>query len=234
VKSVSAATRDAFPTTQLFRNCETNSQAVYAVEVTGEDTATLHHVVMTGDQAIVQDANFFKKVFCVNSLENNWYTMGSDYTSLSQIPPYVRGQVFGATPTPAPVVTPTPTPSLTPTPSATPTPTPTPTPTATPVPEPTITSVSIAPPSTLKHGDYFRIYGTNFLNALGVYQVKFITVGPVPGGTVTWPTTTGVSIPDAGTIITTMQSNYVGTWDVSITSLDGTISTLHQAIIITQ
>ncbi|MBP9822416.1 MAG: hypothetical protein KBC81_03180 [Candidatus Pacebacteria bacterium] len=98
VKSVSAAARDAFPTTQLFRNCESNDQAVYAVEVSGEDTATLHHVVMTGDAAVAQDANFFKKVFCVNNREATWYTMGSDYTSLSQIPPYVRTP--GATPTP--------------------------------------------------------------------------------------------------------------------------------------
>ncbi len=103
VKSVSAAARDAFPTSLLFRNCETNAQAVYAVEVTGEDTATLHHVVMTGDQAVAQDSQFFNKVFCVNSLEQNWYTMGYDYTSLSQIQPYVRGGVSGQTPTPTPV-----------------------------------------------------------------------------------------------------------------------------------
>lgn len=97
VKSVSSAARDAFPTTQLFRNCETNAQAVYAVEVTGEDTATLHHVAMTGAQAVAEDANFFKKVFCVNNNEATWYSMGSAYTSLSQIPPYVRD----TTPTPS-------------------------------------------------------------------------------------------------------------------------------------
>src|SRR3989344_9462618 len=101
VKSVTSTTRDAFPTTQLFRNCETNAQAVWAVEVTAEDTAILHHVNMSGDQAVAEDSNFFKKVFCVNNNEANWYTKGAAYTSLSQIPPYVRTP--GATPTPTPV-----------------------------------------------------------------------------------------------------------------------------------
>src|SRR6185436_3936153 len=51
VKHVSQATRDAFPTSGLFRNCETNDQAVWGLEVTGEDTGVLHHVALTGAQA---------------------------------------------------------------------------------------------------------------------------------------------------------------------------------------
>ena len=67
VKSVSAAARDAFPTSGLFRNCETNDQAVWAVEVNGEDTGVFHKVVMSGDTAVAQDPNFFAKVFCINN-----------------------------------------------------------------------------------------------------------------------------------------------------------------------
>ncbi len=100
VKSVSAAARDAFPTSGLFRNCETNEQAVWAVEVNGEDTAVLHHVNISGEAAVSQDANFFKKVFCINNNEYAWYTKSSvAYTSLSQVPVYSR--VPGATPTPS-------------------------------------------------------------------------------------------------------------------------------------
>jgi hypothetical protein len=91
VKHVTAATRDAFPTSGLFRNCETNDQAVWAVEVNGEDTAVLHHVAMSGSAAVAQDPNFFAKVFCINNNEASWYTKSSvDYTSLSQVPVYTR------------------------------------------------------------------------------------------------------------------------------------------------
>ncbi|MDP3954298.1 MAG: hypothetical protein Q8Q06_02685, partial [bacterium] len=103
VKSVSSATRDAFPTSGLFRNCEANTQAVYGVSVSGEDTGMLHHVNVTGDQAVAQDANFFKKVFCINNNEFNWYTnnganFGTPYTSVNQVPDYSREP--GETPAP--------------------------------------------------------------------------------------------------------------------------------------
>ncbi len=100
VKNVTPAVRDAFPSSGLFRNCETNAQQVWAVEVTGEDTGVLHKVTMSGNQAVAEDANFFKKVFCINNNEQNWYAKSSvDYTSLSQVPVYSR--VPGATPTPS-------------------------------------------------------------------------------------------------------------------------------------
>ncbi|MEK7154174.1 MAG: hypothetical protein AAB792_01315, partial [Patescibacteria group bacterium] len=89
VKSVTPATRDAFPTSGLFRL--DGDLKVYGVESTGEDTGVLHWVNTTGAQAVADDPNFFKKVFVINQNEFNWYTKGSDYTSVSQVPSYVRG-----------------------------------------------------------------------------------------------------------------------------------------------
>lgn len=74
VKSITPEVRDSFPTSGLFRNCEANDPKVYALEVTGEDTGVLHWVNTTGAQALAQDSQFFKKVFCVNSAEFNWYS----------------------------------------------------------------------------------------------------------------------------------------------------------------
>jgi hypothetical protein len=91
VKNVTPAVRDAFPTSGLFRNCETNDPKVYGLEVTGEDTGVLHWVNVSGEQAVADDPNFFKKVFCINNNEFNWYPKGSDYTSVSQVPSYARG-----------------------------------------------------------------------------------------------------------------------------------------------
>lgn len=91
VVGITSTTRDVLPTSGLFRNCETNTEAVWAVQTTGEDTGILHHVDMTGDAAVAQDPNFFKKVFCINTNEENWYSKNADaYTSLSQIPLYSR------------------------------------------------------------------------------------------------------------------------------------------------
>lgn len=126
VKQVTMATRDAFQNADLYRNCENNDQRVFALEARGEDAALLHHVNMTGAQAVAQDANFFKKVFCINTREFNSYTIGTDFTSVIQIPTYSRG--VGGGPVPIPSVSPTPTvsasPTATPTPIISPTPTP--------------------------------------------------------------------------------------------------------------
>lgn len=102
VKTVAPATRDAFGTSGIFRNCETGDQRVWGLEVTGEDTGVLHWINMTGAQAVTEDPQFFLKVFCINTNEFNWYAKGSDYTSLNQIPPYSRGGPAGPTPTPGP------------------------------------------------------------------------------------------------------------------------------------
>lgn len=98
VKNVTPSTRDAFVTSGLFRNCETNDQKVYGVEVNGEDTGVLHWVNTSGAQAVLDDPNFFSKVFCINNNEFNWYAKGADYTSVNQVPNYSRTP--GATPTP--------------------------------------------------------------------------------------------------------------------------------------
>ena len=91
VKTVSPATRDAFGTSGLFRNCETNDPKVYGVETTGEDVGMLHWVNTSGSQAVADDPNFFKKVFCINNNEINWYPKGSDFMSVNQVPNYSRG-----------------------------------------------------------------------------------------------------------------------------------------------
>ena len=106
VKSVSVTTRDAFPTSSLFKDCQigsvNNNGNVYALEVTGEDTGTLRHVAMSGAAAVMQDPNFFNKVFCINNNEFIWYPKGADYTNLAQIPVYVRAGAIQGTPTPTP------------------------------------------------------------------------------------------------------------------------------------
>lgn len=90
VKNTVSSTRDTLVTSGLFRNCETNDEKVYGVETTGEDTGMLHWVNTTGAQAIADDSEFFKKVFCINSNEFNWYKKGAAYTSVNQIPAYTR------------------------------------------------------------------------------------------------------------------------------------------------
>src|SRR3990167_8980697 len=98
IKSATSATRDVFVTSGLYRNCETNDVKVYGVETTGEDTGKLHWVNTTGAQAVADDPNFFKKVFCINTKEFSWYPQGAAYTSVNQIPDYTRKNM------PAPVV----------------------------------------------------------------------------------------------------------------------------------
>jgi hypothetical protein len=90
VKGVTSASRDSYITSGLFRNCETNDAKVYGVEVTGEDSGTLHWINISGSQAVAEDPDFFKKVFCINNNEFSWYAQGAIYTSLGQVPNYTR------------------------------------------------------------------------------------------------------------------------------------------------
>ena len=99
VKKAVPATRDTLVTSGLFRNCETNDKKVYGLEATGEDVGTLHWVNTTGEQAVADDPGFFKKVFCINTKEFNWYPKGSAYTSVNQIPDYSR-QNMSSSPVP--------------------------------------------------------------------------------------------------------------------------------------
>ncbi|MDP3696850.1 MAG: hypothetical protein Q8R55_02345 [Candidatus Taylorbacteria bacterium] len=90
VKNIISTTRDTLATSGLFRNCEVDDGRVYGLETTGEDMGLLHWINITGDQAVAQDPEFFKKVFCINNNEFNWYLKGSDYISVSQVPNYSR------------------------------------------------------------------------------------------------------------------------------------------------
>src|SRR3989344_9543027 len=64
VKLVTQEVRDSFITSGLLRDCESNDERVYGVDIDGEDTGQLHWVNTTGEQAVSDDPNFFKKVFC--------------------------------------------------------------------------------------------------------------------------------------------------------------------------
>src|SRR3989338_6090712 len=96
VKNVSAATRDAFVTSGLFR--VDGDEKVYGIETTGEDVASLHWVNTSGAQAVADDPNFFKKVFVINPAEFALYSIGSSYTSVNQVPAYARGGSVVVTP----------------------------------------------------------------------------------------------------------------------------------------
>lgn len=90
VKTIVPSTRNTLATSGLVRNCETNDLKVYGIETTGEDAGILHWVNTSGTQAVADDPDFFKKVFCINSSEFNWYSQGSSYTSVNQVPMYSR------------------------------------------------------------------------------------------------------------------------------------------------
>ncbi len=111
VKKVSVQARDAFPTSSYYRNCETHSTTstssgqassgqasdpkIYAIKLTGQSTAQLQWVNVSGDQAVNQDPDFFKKVFCINSKEFNWYQKGTAVTSAKDTQVYDRAKRWG-------------------------------------------------------------------------------------------------------------------------------------------
>ncbi len=90
VKLVTKEVVDAFSTSGLFRDCESNDKKVYGVDISGEDTGKLHWVNTTGDQAVKDDPNFFKKVFCINNKEFGWYPKGNEFETVKDIPNYER------------------------------------------------------------------------------------------------------------------------------------------------
>src|SRR3989344_880700 len=93
IKSIQVGVRDAFPTSTLVRNCENNDSKVYAVEVTEEDKALLHWVNLPAEDAVAQDDDFFKKVFCINAKEFAWYAQSTSYGSIASIPSYERSKL---------------------------------------------------------------------------------------------------------------------------------------------
>ncbi len=165
VKVVTPEVRDAFETSVYFRNCENDDEKVYGVQVEGEDIGILRWLDIEASAALDEDPEFFKKVFCINNNEFNWYPKGNSFKSVKDVPKYSRGNGQEKTlichyPPDNPenyheirVATPAlkahlahgdvlgpctgEIPSPTPTPTVTPSPTATPTPTITPTPTPT-------------------------------------------------------------------------------------------------
>lgn len=90
VKLVPVEVRDAFITSGLFRNCETNDPKVYGIDIEGEDTGNLHWVNVTAQNAVSEDSEFFKKVFCINGTEFKWYPKGNEYRAVKDVPDYER------------------------------------------------------------------------------------------------------------------------------------------------
>ncbi|MDP3696680.1 MAG: peptidoglycan-binding protein [Candidatus Taylorbacteria bacterium] len=90
IKLVTPEIRDSFPTSGFFRNCEDNDQKVFGTSVEGEDTGRLHWINKSGDQAVQEDPDFFKKVFCINRKEFNWYPRGNEFKELREVPQYHR------------------------------------------------------------------------------------------------------------------------------------------------
>jgi hypothetical protein len=90
VNRVTAELRDAYVTSGYFRNCEADDENVYGISVEGEDTGELHLVNVSGEDAAREDPAFFRKVFCINNKEFEWYPKGKEYISLSEVPDYER------------------------------------------------------------------------------------------------------------------------------------------------
>lgn len=90
VKLVSVETRDAFATSGLFRNCESNDPRVFGVEVEGEDMGNARWLDSSADTVLKEDSEFFKKVFCINDKEFKWYPKGINFKALKDLPRYER------------------------------------------------------------------------------------------------------------------------------------------------
>jgi hypothetical protein len=79
VKIVSSATRDAFITSTHYRYADEDK--VYHMEVTGEDTGTIHWLNMTGENFLAQSGKS-EAIFTINKSEFDWYSKGNELTSL--------------------------------------------------------------------------------------------------------------------------------------------------------
>jgi len=86
VKIVDNEVGESFQLSRYFRNCESGNAKVYTIELTSADSGFLHWLDISANDALSQDPNFFKKVFCINNLEFNWYIKGEDFGSLNQLP----------------------------------------------------------------------------------------------------------------------------------------------------
>ncbi len=81
VKVVSPAVRDAFKTSLFFTDGETKDGRVYYLQITGDDSAVLRFVNISGEQFVQQGGNF-SSVFLFNTREKNTYQKGADFLKL--------------------------------------------------------------------------------------------------------------------------------------------------------
>ena len=88
VRVVAPSVRDAFPTSGLFRNCESGDERVFGLDVRSADSADLRWIDTTGAAASRDDPDFFRKVFCINNAEQALYGSGAPYRSVRDVPVY--------------------------------------------------------------------------------------------------------------------------------------------------
>lgn len=79
VITVTSEVRDAFTTSNLYRYVDEDK--VYYMEVSGEDTGTLHWLNMTSESFLNQGGEP-EAIFTINKSELNWYPKGTDKKSL--------------------------------------------------------------------------------------------------------------------------------------------------------
>ncbi len=92
VIQVPPSVKDEFKTSSLYKNCEANDPRVHALNVSGEDEGVLHHVDISAESALGEDADFPGKIFCVNAREFAWYRKSFSYDSLGRIISYHRAK----------------------------------------------------------------------------------------------------------------------------------------------
>lgn len=88
VREVSTNVRDAFPTSGLFRNCESGDERVFGLDVISADVANLRWINSSGERAQTDDPDFFEKVFCINAAEQTLYGTGPAFSSVTDVPHY--------------------------------------------------------------------------------------------------------------------------------------------------
>jgi hypothetical protein len=103
VMSVSRAEMNSHPRTDIVRHCEAGDPRVFALETVGSDTMIAHWINLTPAQVLAVDSNFYRKVFCMNELEANYYQIGTPYSTVAQLEAFLR---VGPTPTPVSTISP--------------------------------------------------------------------------------------------------------------------------------
>ncbi|MEK9157655.1 MAG: Asp-tRNA(Asn)/Glu-tRNA(Gln) amidotransferase subunit GatC [Patescibacteria group bacterium] len=86
IKLVTRSVANKFPTTNIYKL--ENTENIYALEISGEDSAIMHALKVANPQN--QDPEFHNKIFMISEEEFNQYPQGIAYTSISQVPVYSR------------------------------------------------------------------------------------------------------------------------------------------------